>query len=262
MATMDEYREYSRPQSAVIDVCRRTTPQRISMPKLSLPRSRSGRDRRISPQKSAARRIALLTGSLVVAAGGVLAAAPHASAASCPDVEVVFARGTAETAPPVGLTGLSFAQALRAQLPGKSVAVYGVDYPASNNFNNRVAFVRNVVAGITDAQDHIKATAARCPNTGIVLGGYSQGGAVAARQQRHRRSGQIREARQRVHGTGRGHSAGGVVDERRERAVVVARDHQGGRRGSASEGLVERLGWRHAAQDRRGGEVKNPLLAM
>ncbi|MCM3896315.1 MULTISPECIES: cutinase family protein [Gordonia] len=150
------------------------------MPKLSLPRSRSGRDRRISPQKSAARRIALLTGSLVVAAGGVLAAAPHASAASCPDVEVVFARGTAETAPPVGLTGLSFAQALRSQLPGKSVAVYGVNYPASNNFNNRVAFVRNVVDGITDAQDHIRATAARCPKTGIVLGGYSQGGAVAA----------------------------------------------------------------------------------
>ena len=31
---------------------------------------------------------------------------------------------------------------------------------------------------------------------------------------------------------------------------------------SADTGLVERLGWRHVAQDRRGGEVKNPLLAM
>lgn len=152
------------------------------MPKLAFPRPRSHRERR-RPAFSAtrtARRLAILTGSLAVAAGGVLAAVPHASAASCPDVEVVFARGTSETAPPVGLTGLSFAQALRSQLPGKSVSVYGVNYPASNNFNNRVAFVRNVVDGITTAQDHIKATASRCPKTGIVLGGYSQGGAVAA----------------------------------------------------------------------------------
>ena len=156
-------------------------PQRISMPKFALPRARSdrptSRDHGVPTARTlrAARRVAVLAGSLFVAASGALVAAPQAAAAPCPDVEVVFARGTAETAPPVGLTGLSFAQALRSQLPGKTVSVYGVDYPASNNFNNRVAFVRNVVDGITAAQDHIKATAARCPNTGIVLGGYSQG---------------------------------------------------------------------------------------
>lgn len=156
------------------------------MPKFALPRARSdrptSRDHGVPTARTlrAARRVAVLAGSLFVAASGALVAAPQAAAAPCPDVEVVFARGTAETAPPVGLTGLSFAQALRSQLPGKTVSVYGVDYPASNNFNNRVAFVRNVVDGITAAQDHIKATAARCPNTGIVLGGYSQGAAVAA----------------------------------------------------------------------------------
>jgi hypothetical protein len=40
-------------------------------------------------------------------------------------------------------------------------------------------FAATVVEGIRDAADHVQATAANCPKTKIVLGGFSQGAAVA-----------------------------------------------------------------------------------
>jgi cutinase len=109
--------------------------------------------------------VAVLTGSF--------AAAPSANAAedSCPSVEVVFARGTFE-APGVGATGQAFVDALNARLPGKTVDAYGVNYPAS------LAFGR-AADGIVDAASKIQSIAASCPTTKIVLGGYSQGAAVA-----------------------------------------------------------------------------------
>lgn len=97
--------------------------------------------------------------------------APEAMAAPCPDVEVVFARGTTEPAG-VGGTGGAFVEALRSQLGSRSLGVYAVNYPASNDFDS------STPAGARDAADHIRATAANCPNTRMVLGGYSQGAAV------------------------------------------------------------------------------------
>jgi cutinase len=108
-------------------------------------------------------------------ATGLAEAAPEPAAtpaSSCPDVEVVFARGTFE-APGVGATGQAFVDALTSQLAGKSVNVYAVNYPASLDF-------QQAAAGIVDASNEIEAVAASCPNTKIVLGGYSQGAAVAA----------------------------------------------------------------------------------
>lgn len=105
-------------------------------------------------------------------------AAPASAAAACPDVEVVFARGTSEPAG-VGGVGQEFVDALRAQVPNKSVDVYAVDYLASNQFDNRMEFARSVVDGIQDAGAHVQATAANCPATRIVLGGFSQGAVVA-----------------------------------------------------------------------------------
>jgi len=90
---------------------------------------------------------------------------------SCPDVEVVFARGTFE-APGVGATGQSFVDALTARLAGKTVEAYPVNYPASLDF-------QRAADGIADASRKIQAVAAACPETDIVLGGYSQGAAVA-----------------------------------------------------------------------------------
>jgi cutinase len=98
-----------------------------------------------------------------------LAAAAEDS--SCSDVEVVFARGTFE-APGVGATGQAFVDALSARLAGKSVEAYGVNYPASLDF-------QAASGGIADAANKIQAIAANCASTKIVLGGYSQGAAVA-----------------------------------------------------------------------------------
>lgn len=127
------------------------------------------------------KRILLVVVAALMALTGIAAAAaaPATAAPGCPDVEVVFARGTAEAAPPVGVTGLSFGDALTRRLPAKSVRITGVNYPASNDFNDRFGFVRNVVTGINRAQARIEAIARRCPRTDIVVGGYSQGAVVA-----------------------------------------------------------------------------------
>lgn len=97
---------------------------------------------------------------------------PAPAAAPCPDVRVVFARGTFEPAG-VGATGQAFVDALRARAPEKSVDVYAVNYPASLDF-------ATAADGVIDASNEVRATAAQCPNTKVVLGGYSQGAAVAA----------------------------------------------------------------------------------
>ena len=96
---------------------------------------------------------------------------PNVSSPACSDVEVVFARGTGE---PAGLGGVgqAFVDSLKSKVGAKTVAVYPVQYPATVDF-------QRAVDGINDAAAHIQATAAACPNTKIVLGGFSQGAAVA-----------------------------------------------------------------------------------
>ena len=96
---------------------------------------------------------------------------PTAAADPCPDVEVVFARGTTEP-PGVGGVGQAFVDSLRSQLGSRSVGVYAVDYPASRDFDS------STPAGADDASGHIQSMAANCPSTRMVLGGYSQGAAV------------------------------------------------------------------------------------
>ena len=115
--------------------------------------------------------IAAITAGAAVAMSAMQSATvPTASAAPCPDAEVVFARGTTEL-PGVGPVGQAFVDSLRPQLGTKSLGVYAVDYPATTDFPT-------AVQGIADARDHILATAASCPDTKMVLGGFSQGAAV------------------------------------------------------------------------------------
>ncbi|HEX3283344.1 MAG TPA: cutinase family protein [Mycobacterium sp.] len=123
--------------------------------------------------KSAGRRARIL-GAVAAAAGAApiaLICVPAADAAPCPDVEIVFARGTTEP-PGVGGIGQAFVDSLRSQLGGRSVGVYAVNYPASNDFSS------STPAGGDDMSAHVQAMAANCPNTRMVLGGYSQGAAV------------------------------------------------------------------------------------
>jgi cutinase len=118
--------------------------------------------------------ISRLFGAAVVTSSVMLSpvALPSAAAGPCSDVEVVFARGTFE-APGVGDTGQVFVDALRAKLGAKSVDVYPVNYPASLDF-------ATAADGVIDASNKVRDVTASCPNTKMVLGGYSQGAAVIA----------------------------------------------------------------------------------
>jgi cutinase len=120
-----------------------------------------------------------LVAPLVIVGGLLSAPMPVASAQPCPDVEAVFARGTGE---PVGVGGIGepFVDELRTAIGPKSLDVYPVNYEASGNFSDRIEFAQSFLDGVKDAGSHIEATAANCPKTRIVLGGYSQGAAVAA----------------------------------------------------------------------------------
>lgn len=113
---------------------------------------------------------ALLAAALVIA----LAATPFpialllpAAAAACPDAEVVFARGREEP-PGVGAVGDALVNSLRGKTR-MSVGVYGVNYPANIT----------TVSGANDMSAHVQFMAGSCPNTRIVLGGYSLGAEVA-----------------------------------------------------------------------------------
>lgn len=128
------------------------------------------------------KRLLVLVSGVIVALSGVLAVhAPTASAApTCADVHVLFARGTAETAPPLGVTGIAFENALRNRIKGDSIRVEAVHYRASSDFGDKLAFAETFVNGVKRAQKRIKQIAAACPKTDIVVGGYSQGGALAS----------------------------------------------------------------------------------
>jgi cutinase len=95
--------------------------------------------------------------------------APVASA-DCPDIEVVFARGTDDT-PGLGAVGGAFVNALSSRVGGRSVGSYAVNYPADYDF-------LAAAAGANDASAHVQYMMGACPNTRLVLGGYSQGAAV------------------------------------------------------------------------------------
>ncbi|MBI3213953.1 MAG: cutinase family protein [Mycobacterium sp.] len=121
--------------------------------------------------RPAAHRIATVAAAVSATAATLLiapAGLPTAAADPCPTVEVVFARGTSE-APGIGRVGQALVDNLQGQVG--SVGVYAVNYPATYDF-------LAAADGAVDATNHISAMAAQCPNTRIVLGGYSQGAAV------------------------------------------------------------------------------------
>src|SRR3984893_16762737 len=127
-----------------------------------------------SIEKMSSRSFARIVGAALVAVWA-LSTAPAAMrvafADPCPDAEVVFARGTGEP-PGVGGAGQAFIDSLTAQVPGKSVGVYPVNYPATDDY------VNSAKAGAADAGAHLQTMVGSCPNTKMVLGGYSQGALV------------------------------------------------------------------------------------
>ncbi|WP_232006635.1 cutinase family protein [Mycobacterium sp. 1245805.9] len=96
----------------------------------------------------------------------VPAGTPEAAAASCPPVQVVFARGRYES-PGTGALGSAFISALRSKV-SKNIGVYAVNYPADTQID----------IGANDMSHHIQSMVSSCPDTRLVLGGYSLGAAV------------------------------------------------------------------------------------
>jgi cutinase len=93
-----------------------------------------------------------------------------ASADDCPAIQVVFARGTTEAAG-LGAVGGAFVDSLRGKVGGRSVGAYAVNYPATWDF-------LAAAGGANDASAHVQYMVGACPDTKLVLGGYSQGAAV------------------------------------------------------------------------------------
>ena len=105
-----------------------------------------------------------------VAAAALLARSrprrPSVAGAACPDVEVIFARGRLES-PGAGILGNAFFNALQSKL-SKSVDLYAVKYPANTE----------VDIGANDMSQRVQYMINNCPNTQLVLGGYSLGAAA------------------------------------------------------------------------------------
>ncbi|MCP9274564.1 cutinase family protein [Mycolicibacterium arenosum] len=131
-----------------------------------------GRSSQATNRRSAGRWVGRSAAVLTIVAVQLVTpnAVPVASAADCADAEVIFARGTDEPEG-MGAVGDAFADSLRKQAVGLNIATYAVDYDAGK-------LQLGSGDGAKDAIKRIKATAASCPETKIVLGGYSQGANV------------------------------------------------------------------------------------
>ena len=119
--------------------------------------------------------IARIAGVLVATTTALLGApigGPVAAADPCTDVAIVFARGTHQGPGGLGDVGQAFVDSLTAQVGGRSVGAYAVNYPANDDYHNSASM------GAADASAHIQDVVARCPHSRIVLGGYSQGSTV------------------------------------------------------------------------------------
>lgn len=110
---------------------------------------------------------AALTFTSAVVPPGTPGAARPAAAANCPQVEVVFARGRMES-PGTGILGNAFINALESKAGDKNFGVYAVKYPADTEID----------LGANDMSRHIAYMVNSCPDTRLVLGGYSLGAAV------------------------------------------------------------------------------------
>lgn len=89
---------------------------------------------------------------------------------ACPDVEVLFARGSGEL-PGLGIVGEPLVDAITNGLSELQVSAYAVEYLAD-------LAQTSAGSGADDMTSHLVATAERCPDTLFVVGGYSQGGSV------------------------------------------------------------------------------------
>ncbi|KAK5098511.1 hypothetical protein LTR70_002724 [Exophiala xenobiotica] len=92
----------------------------------------------------------------------------------CRNVTVLFARGTTESGNIGSLVGPALESALDARLGATNVAFQGVDYVAD------VAgyYAKGSDSGASTLASLVSTASSKCPNTQIVMSGYSQGAQV------------------------------------------------------------------------------------
>lgn len=90
---------------------------------------------------------------------------------ACKPVTVIFARGTIELGNVGSITGPPFFNALNDAIGAENVGVQGVDYPA-----NILGYLEGGdPGGASTTAQLLEQAASECPETQIVLSGYSQG---------------------------------------------------------------------------------------
>lgn len=94
--------------------------------------------------------------------------------AYCPDVPIVFARGSTEM-PGLGICGEPLVASITAKLGDMSMSSYAVNYLAD-------ATQLSAGPGATDMTRHVVSVAQQCPNTVFDLGGYSPTSPSASRR--------------------------------------------------------------------------------
>ena len=94
--------------------------------------------------------------------------------ADCKPITVIFARGTTELGNVGSITGPPFFAALASTIGSDNFAVQGVDYPASI-----IGYLEGGdKGGAATTAALLNQAASQCPDTQIVLSGYSQGAQV------------------------------------------------------------------------------------
>lgn len=111
--------------------------------------------------------------------GRVGSTATEFSDGGCRDIIMLFARGSAETGNMGVICGPPTANGLKSNFGSDAVAVEGVDYGArlSTNFLPGGADP----AGVQEMQRLIQQATTQCPDSKLVVGGYSQGAALTHR---------------------------------------------------------------------------------
>lgn len=117
------------------------------------------------------RLIPLGVATLLAGVGLCVAGSTPAYAASCADVQAVFARGTFEPGTFGAIVGDPVFAALQARMNGRSLSGYAVRYPADLSAGSPSA-------GNADLVSHVAGEAAACPGERFILVGYSQGANV------------------------------------------------------------------------------------
>jgi len=110
----------------------------------------------------------------IVLAFALSAFATPVARQSCADVTVFFARGTGESGTIGTVVGPPFQSALSSALGSRSLNFVGVPYPATI-----AGFLAGGDSGgATTMANDVASMASSCPNTDIVISGYSQGAQV------------------------------------------------------------------------------------